>query len=138
MSQKVAIVTLALLGWACSQGRMQSGAVSGQAQQQAEPVAIAAPEAYKRWKSSPDQVVILDVRTPDEYRSGHIKGAQNIDFYNNFEQAIQKLPKDKIYYLHCASGRRSGSATEIMRKHGFKAYNMGGFGTVAQAGFPTE
>lgn len=117
---------------------MQSGAVSGQAQQQAEPIAIAAPEAYKHWKSSPDQIVILDVRTPDEYRSGHIKGAQNIDFYNNFEQAIQKLPKDKIYYLHCASGRRSGSATEIMRKHGFKAYNIGGFGAVAQAGFPTE
>ncbi len=138
MSQKVAIVTLALLGWACSQGRVQTGTASDQTLQQVEPVAIPASEAYKRWKEKPDQIVILDVRTPGEYQSGHVKGAQNIDFYDNFEQAIQKLPKDKIYYLHCASGRRSGSATEIMRKHGFKAYNIGGFGAVAQAGFPTE
>ncbi|MEN3040609.1 MAG: rhodanese-like domain-containing protein [Bacteroidia bacterium] len=105
---------------------------------QQEALTITASEAYKRWKSNPDKVVILDVRTPSEYQSGHVKGAQNVDFYSNFEQAIQKLPKDKEYYLHCASGRRSASATEIMRRHGFKAYNIGGFGAVAQAGFPTE
>lgn len=139
MSQKVAIVTLALIGWACSQGHVQKSPVSDQqTQQQAEPLSISASEAYKRWKANPDKVVILDVRTPGEYQGGHVKGAQNLDFYNNFEQAIQKLPKDKEYYLHCASGRRSGSATEIMRRHGFKAYNIGGFGAVAQAGFPTE
>ncbi|MCS7152604.1 MAG: rhodanese-like domain-containing protein [Bacteroidia bacterium] len=137
MRTKVAIVAVVLFGWACSQTPSQSGAQTGQAVQQ-EPLVISAQEAYKRWKSNPDKVVILDVRTPQEYQSGHVKGAQNIDFYNNFEQAIQKLPKDKEYYLHCASGRRSGSAAEIMRKYGFKAYNMGGYGAVSQAGFPTE
>lgn len=137
MRTKVAIVSLVLLsGWAYSQTQ-KSAQATPQAQTQ-EPLMISPAEAYKRWKASPDKVVILDVRTAGEYQSGHVKGAPNVDFYSNFEQAIQKLPKEKEYYLYCASGRRSASATEIMRKHGFKAYNIGGFGAVAQAGFPTE
>ncbi len=132
MRQNVAIVTLALLSVACAQREGKAAAVS------AEPLTVAASEAYKRWKAEPDKVVILDVRTPGEYQSGHIQGAQNLDFYADFEKAIQQLPKDKVYYLHCASGRRSASATEIMRKYGFQAYNIGGYGTVVQAGFPTE
>jgi len=111
---------------------------SGSPTQSEAPLAVSPAEAYKAWKANPNGVVILDVRTPQEYQSGHVKGAQNLDFYNGFEAAVEKLPKDKVYYLHCASGRRSGMATEIMRKKGFKAYNMGGFGAVAQAGFPTE
>lgn len=138
MRQKVAIVALALIGWACSQTANRQREASEARSVQQEPIAVSPSEAYKRWKASPDKVVILDVRTPGEYQSGHVKGAQHLDFYNNFEQAIQKLPKDREYYLHCASGRRSGSAAEIMRKHGFKAYNIGGFSAVAQAGFPTE
>ncbi|MCS6895049.1 MAG: rhodanese-like domain-containing protein [Bacteroidia bacterium] len=133
---KVAIVAISLLTTACGQ---TSSSETGKASAiQQDVLTISAAEAYKRWKGNPDKIVILDVRTPSEYQSGHVKGAQNIDFYSNFEQAIQKLPKDKEYYLHCASGRRSASATEIMRKNGFKAYNIGGFGAVAQAGFPTE
>jgi len=70
----------------------------------------------------------------------HARGipATNLDYYANFEAEVQKLPKDKIYLLHCASGRRSGEATAIMRKLGYKAYNMGGFAAVRNAGFPTE
>ncbi|MCX7607425.1 MAG: rhodanese-like domain-containing protein [Bacteroidia bacterium] len=137
MRNKVAIVLPFFALTACAQVRSgPSGTATSSSQ--VEPLHISPSEAYKRWKAEPEKVVILDVRTPQEYASGHIKGAQNLDFYGQFEQSIQKLPKSKIYYLHCASGRRSGSATEIMRKHGFTAYNMGGFGAVAQAGFPIE
>lgn len=132
MRANVAIVTIALLSTACAQRAGADSAV------QAEPLTVAATEAYKRWKAQPDQVVILDVRTPSEYKNGHIRGAQNLDFYADFEKAIQQLPKDKVYYLHCASGRRSASATELMRRHGFQAYNIGGYGIAVQAGFPTE
>lgn len=138
MRNKVAIVALLWLGGvACGQVAHQPDG-GKTAVQQAEPLTIAPAEAYKHWKAHPDKYVILDVRTPSEYQSGHVKGAQNVDYYADFEKAIQSLPKDKVYYLHCASGRRSAAATEILRKHGFKAYNMGGFGAVAQAGFPTE
>ncbi len=131
----IAPILLALTGWACGQEQAPRKAAEATV---AEPLVVSPAEAYKAWKANPQGVVILDVRTPQEYQSGHVRGAQNLDFYQNFEAAVEKLPKDKIYYLHCASGRRSGMATEIMRKKGFKAYNMGGFGAVAQAGFPTE
>lgn len=132
MRANVAIVTIVLLSTACAQ---RAGADKKNA---AEPLTVAATEAYQRWKAAPEKVVILDVRTPSEYKSGHIRGAQNVDFYTGFERAIQQLPKDKVYYLHCASGRRSASAVEIMRKYGFHAYNIGGYDAVVQAGFPTE
>jgi len=101
-------------------------------------MSMAPDKAYQLWREKSEEVVILDVRTPGEYRSGHVKGAMNVDYYANFEAEVQKLPKDKIYLLHCASGRRSGEATAIMRRLGYKAYNIGGFGAVKIAGFPTE
>lgn len=138
MRNKVAIVILLWWGGvACGQISPQPASEKVTIQQQ-EPLTIAPAQAYKNWKAHPDQYVVLDVRTPSEYQSGHVKGARNVDYYADFEKAIQNLPKDKVYYLHCASGRRSAAATEILRKHGFKAYNMGGFGAVVQAGFPTE
>ncbi|MEN2993130.1 MAG: rhodanese-like domain-containing protein [Bacteroidia bacterium] len=99
---------------------------------------LPAQEAYKRWKENPEGIILLDVRTPQEYQSGHLRGAQNMNLYADFAKAIQQLPKDKLYFLYCASGRRSAQATEIMRQQGFKAYNIGGYDSAAQAGFPTE
>jgi rhodanese-related sulfurtransferase len=138
MRNNVAILFLPLLGsLACNQSvKRNPNRATAEASQ--EPMVMAPDKAYQLWKEKQDQVVILDVRTPGEYQGGHVKGAMNLDFYSNFESAMQKLPKDKIYLLHCASGRRSGEATALMRKYGYKAYNMGGFGAVASSGFPTE
>lgn len=136
MRQYVAIAISALLTIACAQQQKAGAAPAAQAE--AKPLSVAPSEAYKRWKAEPNKVVILDVRTPGEYQGGHVNGAQNLDFYADFAKAIARLPKDKVYYLHCASGRRSASATEIMRQQGFEAYNIGGYGGVVQAGFPTE
>lgn len=136
MRNNVTLISLLIWGGvACSQ---QVGKSPSQVGATTEAIRLSAQEAYAKWKANPNQVVILDVRTPEEYRSGHVKGAQNLDFYADFEKAVQNLPKDKTYFLHCASGRRSGMATEIMRKHGFRAYNVGGFTEVVQAGFPKE
>ncbi len=139
MRNNATILTLLILGGvACSQ-QVKSAPNSGaQSAVQEEPIAIAPDKAYQLWKEKSNEVVILDVRTPGEYQSGHVKGAVNMDYYANFAVEVQKLPKDKVYLLHCASGRRSGEATAIMRQRGYKAYNMGGFGTVKSAGFPTE
>ncbi|MCX8113216.1 MAG: rhodanese-like domain-containing protein [Bacteroidia bacterium] len=137
MIPKVAIASSVIFMLACGQNPSRSTHEMSSSYPQ-ESRTLTAAEAYKRWKENPDQVVILDVRTPDEYQGGHIKGAQNLNLYDDFEKAIQKLPKDKEYYLHCASGRRSGMAMEIMRKHGFRAYNLGGYRDLVQAGFPKE
>ena len=79
-------------------------------------------------KISDSSVTLVDVRTPGEFTSGHIAGATNIDFESGtFEADIQKLDKAKVYAVYCRSGNRSGQATALMAKDGFKAvFNLNG------------
>ncbi len=75
-----------------------------------------------------DHYVILDVRTSDEYKEGHIENAKLIDFYeDNFKDEIAKLDKEKEYLVYCHSGGRSGKCMNMMGEMGFKnVYNMAG------------
>jgi rhodanese-related sulfurtransferase len=70
--------------------------------------------------------VILDVRTLDEYNSGHIENASMLDFYNeSFRDDLDQLDKNDTYVVYCRSGNRSRSATDIMVELGVKdVYNM--------------
>lgn len=79
------------------------------------------PSAFLTKSQSVANPVILDVRTPDEFASGFIKGAVNVDFRDNyFQTRILDMSKDKTYFVYCLSGGRSSSAAEFMRKNGFK------------------
>jgi len=71
---------------------------------------------------------IIDVRTPDEYKKGHLPDAVNIDFRNeDFKNQIKMLDKNKPVFLYCLAGTRSKSASEILKKQGFKEiYDMEG------------
>jgi|DewCreStandDraft_4_1066084.scaffolds.fasta_scaffold204144_1 rhodanese-related sulfurtransferase len=72
-----------------------------------------------------NNAMLVDVRTPGEYRAGTIKGAKNIDFMSpGFKQEFLKLPKDKEYFLFCRSGNRSGQACAMLAKEGYKVYNL--------------
>lgn len=73
--------------------------------------------------------VVIDVRTVEEYREGHYRFAQNLDWSGGvFQNNIEKLDKNKIYYLYCGSGGRSEQAAQFMKKKGFKkVYNLGGY-----------
>ena len=72
--------------------------------------------------------IVLDVRTPEEYASGYIGNAINIDYYKpSFKDEIKKLDKDKTYFVYCLAGGRSKSAYEVMKKEGFvKVYELNG------------
>ena len=76
---------------------------------------------------NPDFIVI-DVRTPEEYASGYIDNAVNIDFYTaDFREQLAALDRDKTYLIYCRTGRRSASARDIMAELGFReVYNMSG------------
>ena len=90
-------------------------------------------------KVSNKSIVLLDVRTPAEFASGHISGATNIDFESGtFESDIQKLDKSKSYAVYCRSGNRSGQATSLMAKDGFSTvFNLeGGLINWQSAGYP--
>jgi len=84
------------------------------------------------------EAVVIDVRTPEEFAQGHLKGALNINVQApDFRAQIQalKLDPDRPVYLYCRSGRRSQLAAEILREMGFRRlYNIGGFEDLARAG----
>jgi len=70
--------------------------------------------------------IIIDVRTSEEFQSGHLKEATNIDYYSDdFSKKINLVQRDKPIYLYCRSGGRSSSAAKKMLKLGFKEiYNL--------------
>lgn len=97
-------------------------------------------EAENILKSQKD-VVVLDVRTPEEFESGHIAGAVNLDAQSDdFAEKLGRLDKNKTYLLHCAAGGRSSSALKKMRGLNFKSiYHMpGGTSAWEEAGKPLK
>ncbi len=69
--------------------------------------------------------VILDVRSPGEYKQGHIKGSINAPL-NDLSRHITKLKKDATIITCCASGMRSASAKSILKSSGFAQVHNGG------------
>ncbi len=73
-------------------------------------------------------VVIIDVRTANEYNVGHLPHAVNMDYLaEDFLENLQQLTKGKNYFIYCRSGRRSIRVCTWMRNGGFdndKVFNM--------------
>ena len=94
------------------------GACGGDAQAGVRVVPVN--EAADVFENQPEGLVILDVRTPEEFDAGHLEGATLIDFYEpDFADRIADLDRDTPYLLYCRSGNRSGSAAELMEELGF-------------------
>ena len=73
--------------------------------------------------------IILDVRTEEEFESGYIAGAKNLDIRGgaDFISSIEELDKTKAYFVYCRSGARSGQACQLMEQMGFEqVYNLEG------------
>lgn len=80
-------------------------------------------------------MTIIDIRTPEEYASGHIDKAINIDFYaSDFKDQLEKLNKSEAYSIYCRSGSRSGKALSIMKDLGFinVADLQGGYSSISK------
>lgn len=71
-------------------------------------------------------LVVIDVRTADEFKEGHIKGAKNIDIkQNDAISKIDKLDHNAKYIVHCRSNHRSKIAVDHMVESGFRTvYQM--------------
>jgi rhodanese-related sulfurtransferase len=88
----------------------------------------------KKWWSqflNDEYGIIIDVRTEDEFESGKIPGALNIDIYKGqgFVYQVEELDKSKNFYVYCAAGVRSANACGVMQQLGFEnVFNLvGGF-----------
>ena len=77
------------------------------------------------YRGDPD-VVLLDVRTPKEFKAGHIEGALLLDYYtSDFVDRLKTLDRQKTYLVYCRSGNRSGKSLAIFQKMGFnRVYHM--------------
>ena len=75
-----------------------------------------------------EEAIIIDVRTPQEFHSGHIKDATNIDFYEvDFIDKLKMVRKDLPVFVYCRSGGRSSSSARKMEELGFnQVYNLVG------------
>ena len=69
--------------------------------------------------------IIVDVRTPAEYKAGHLKESLNIPL-DSLPSQLSRLKKDKAIITCCASGRRSSAARNLLKSHGFEQVYNGG------------
>lgn len=103
-------------------------------------VTVSADDFQKKMSSLKD-VQLVDVRTPDEYREGHIKNSLNINVQgSSFEAEVAKLDKKRPVMVYCRSGGRSASAQRMLIDMGFaEVINLdGGIRGWQSAGKPVE
>ncbi len=84
---------------------------------------------------------VIDVRTTEEFASGHVPGAVNVPIsqLRPDHPRVKDLAKDKPIYMICAAGVRSSRGADLMASAGFTAVNVtGGTGAWAAAGHPLE
>lgn len=82
--------------------------------------------------------VLIDVRQPEEYRTGHIAGAKLIPL-NKLNGRMKELPQNREIVCVCASGNRSGSAARMLVRAGYDAVNMrGGMISWRRANLPVK
>ena len=72
----------------------------------------------ERQQKGDEGAYVLDVRSPEEYASGHVPGAVNIP-YDQIAARMAEVPKDKDVVLYCKSGRRAGIAAEVLAGQGY-------------------
>ena len=84
-------------------------------------------------------LLVIDVRSAEEYAAGHVPGAVNIP-YDQVASRLAEIPKDKDVVLYCRSGRRSGLAAETLEANGYKDLQLlqGDMPGWEKAGLPVE
>ncbi len=99
------------------------------------------PDEAEKLLGEDPRVVVLDVRTPAEFAAGHLRGARNFDVNGPaFKDQVSSLDRTKPYLVHCAAGKRSALAVEVLKGLDFPSiYHMGaGMNGWLKAGKPVE
>lgn len=82
-------------------------------------VDVTCEQATVSLKSIP--IIVLDVRTPEEFSAEHLQNAININYYDStFQTQLGNLDKSKTYLVYCRSGHRSSEAMDAMEQMGFE------------------
>ena len=79
------------------------------------------PEEFQKALAADENAILIDVRTAQEFATGFIPGAINLDVRSSdFKTKLQELDPSKDYYVNCKSGIRSSKACSIMESMGFE------------------
>ena len=103
-------------------------------------VAQVTPAQLTELRAAPDApVLVLDVRTPEEFAAGHVPGAVNIP-YDQVGTRLSEIPKTEEVVLYCRTGRRAALAAETLSAAGYKklAHLTGDMQGWTAAGLPVE
>ena len=77
---------------------------------------------------SEDNYIIVDIRTAEEYKEGHVIGAVNIPFDKINENV--ELNKEKTIIVYCQEGNESNTACTVLRELGYEAFDLGTYNTI--------
>lgn len=96
-------------------------------------------DVSKKLSKERDNFVLVDVRSEDEFQSGHVPGATSVPL-DKIESGQASLPEGKLLVLSCQSGRRSARACEVLQSRGINniAEMDGGFSAWVKAGLPVS
>lgn len=99
------------------------------------------PAQYQQALKRDSSAVILDVRRPEEYRSGHLPEAVSLDYLDSdvFRKTLKTLDKKNTYYIYCRSGKRSHAAAILMKRQGLRVRDLkGGIIAWTECGFAIQ
>lgn len=96
------------------------------------------PADYQSKFGAGSEHLLLDVRTPEEFATGHIHGAVNIPV-QSLPDRLNEVPRDEPIVVYCHSGNRSGQAALFLDQSGYtQIYDLGGINTWEKQGYPIE
>jgi len=81
-------------------------------------------ELTKAREAVKNGAIIVDVRTPQEFKAKHVKGAINLPVEEIMKGHLQKLPKNKEVVVYCRTGSRSSASAKILKEKGWKVYDV--------------
>lgn len=133
----VLVVAVAWIIWANSNPRSENTVIAGQHPTAA--IQRISPKLYRAEYAQTDAPhLLVDVRTPEEFATGHIAGAVNISL-QSLPQRMDSLPKDQPIVLYCRSGNRSNTAAQMLARAGYtQVYDLGGIIDWRAQGLPLQ
>ena len=123
----VLVISLAIFNTGCSNNNVPNDNAPGPAEKMATVNKITAEEANTKLTEE-SGIILVDVRTEDEYFETHIPNAILLPVETIGENAKAVIPeKDAIYFVYCRSGNRSAAASKVLVEMGYEnIYDLGG------------
>lgn len=91
-------------------------------------IEVVSPKEFATKLAETPNAYLLDVRTPEEYASGHLEGAHLLNWFDtaDFKREAAKIDKSKTIFVYCRSGRRSNEAARYLAGQGYKVVDLAG------------